>query len=436
MKKNKLSPEEQLLRDKIEGVGFDYQASDWQSLEQKLPTKKGLQFTKWLVASTAVVIISSAAYFLSNETPSHYPNERKAGQTIVSTKTAESELEAEKASTQLEGKEETNKITTEKITQKKEVDDEQPLQINTPLKVNDVEENLTELKASKPDEQPINELNIQTEKNDSKAEMNSLDFSAIKASIHFKLSGEACSGESIELTAKGESIVPQNLIWEYSNTTARGEKINISLKNEEPILVNLFLQTEKNAKIKLRDTLIYPKAIPQSDFTYTEHNGILTDFQLTLDAKETEETNTYRWIFNNKTISTEKSFTYNFNVAGNYTVMLEVSAKNGCKSSYARDIQVKDDHSIFINAFTPNGDGYQDSFMPQGFENFEGNFSFKVYNLQNNLLYETTNPLEGWNGRIKNTGEMQGTGLYVWEIKVSDNKGNYRAFSDKVSIRQ
>lgn len=436
MKKNKLSPEEQLLRDKIEKVGFDYEASDWQSLEQKLPAKKGLQFTKWLVASTAVVIISSVAYFLSSETPSHKPNERKAGQAIVSTKTAETEVEAEKANPKLEGKQETNKITREKTTKKKEVKDDQALQINPPLNRDDLQNNLTVLKEGKLDEQPINELKEQTEKNDSKAEMNTLDFSAIKASVHFKLSGKACSGENIELTAKGKSIEPQNLIWEYGNTTFRGEKINISLKKEDPALVSLFFQTDNNAKVKLKDTLIYPKTLPQSDFTYTEHNGILTDFQLTLVAKETEVTNTYKWTLNNKTISNESSFTYNFKKAGNYTVTLEVSAQNGCKSSNTRNIQVKDDHSIFINAFTPNGDGYQDSFMPQGFENFEGNFSFKVYNLQNNLLYETNNPLEGWNGRIKNTGEMQSTGLYVWEIKVSDNKGKYRAFSDKVSIRK
>ena len=90
--------------------------------------------------------------------------------------------------------------------------------------------------------------------------------------------------------------------------------------------------------------------------------------------------------------------------------------------------------SEFINAFSPNNDGMNDLFMPQGFEEFEGKFNLSIYDLQGQMVYSTDSKDEPWNGTFENKGRKMPLGTYIWEIKISDTKNNYRSFKDKVKI--
>jgi gliding motility-associated-like protein len=46
------------------------------------------------------------------------------------------------------------------------------------------------------------------------------------------------------------------------------------------------------------------------------------------------------------------------------------------------------------------------------------NFSFKVFNRNGQLVFSTSNPLEGWDGRLK--GNPQETGTYIWMLSYID----------------
>ncbi|GEM_PF-2744646 len=431
MKKNKLTQEEEALRAKIEEIEFDYQVSDWKSLEQKLPTNQTLQLAKWLAASTAVILLSTAVYFLSKDSSVPAAKGEKLKKELSTAKVDQSidgkkniEIGSEKvkseAETKLNAKEEKSIKQT-------------PTQTKTSKKENKLTNSSTESEKSNSYEQAADE-HAQTEKENKEPIEESVDLKALKESVYFKIIGKACVGESIKLIAEANAVPRSNLIWKYGSNKMNGREIDLKLHSEKPTLISLFYQNENGELSKLKDTLISPNTPPKSDFFFTEHDGIFNDFQVTFTVEELQPSETYKWLLNDKIIGSKSEDVYDFNQAGNYKVTLFVSGKDGCEANLTKTVHVKDDHSLFINAFTPNGDGYLDTFMPQGFEDFDGNFSFKVYNLQNNLLYETQSPVEGWNGRIKNSGPMQDLGLYVWEIKVSDNKGNYRAFKDKVKI--
>jgi len=49
------------------------------------------------------------------------------------------------------------------------------------------------------------------------------------------------------------------------------------------------------------------------------------------------------------------------------------------------------------NTFTPNGDGFNDLFVPR-LNRFIAKVDFKVYNQWGNLVFETTDPNLNWNG--------------------------------------
>lgn len=89
------------------------------------------------------------------------------------------------------------------------------------------------------------------------------------------------------------------------------------------------------------------------------------------------------------------------------------------------------DRSYFAipNAFTPNGDGLNDRIAAKVIGYIELNY-FKIYNKWGELVFETRQLNEGWNGVYK--GVMQNTGTYIWIAQGKDITGNI--ISDKGSF--
>ncbi len=97
--------------------------------------------------------------------------------------------------------------------------------------------------------------------------------------------------------------------------------------------------------------------------------------------------------------------------AGVYT--LQVTDANGCKG--IDSIRVIDsacaEYLYLPNAFTPNGDGFNDVLKP-GFAGLATQYSFTVYNRWGQKVFASNNPADGWDGTI--SGQPQPAGVYVW----------------------
>ena len=80
--------------------------------------------------------------------------------------------------------------------------------------------------------------------------------------------------------------------------------------------------------------------------------------------------------------------------------------------------EAADTSKIFIpNVFTPNGDGLNDLFNPSG--NFT-QLEMKIYNRHGQLIYNSIQLNEGWNGRTT-TGSNCTEGTYFYLINTDGN---------------
>jgi gliding motility-associated-like protein len=96
---------------------------------------------------------------------------------------------------------------------------------------------------------------------------------------------------------------------------------------------------------------------------------------------------------------------------------LQAKDKNNCSVSDSVVIQTKTcpPKGIYVpNAFSPNNNGRNDIFKPVIYGVIR-NYRFSVFNRYGQMVFNSSNPKQGWNGTIN--GNMPNAGVYVWYCK-------------------
>ncbi len=103
-----------------------------------------------------------------------------------------------------------------------------------------------------------------------------------------------------------------------------------------------------------------------------------------------------------------------------YTVL--ASNEFGCTTSDTITVYVIDESVITLpNAFSPgNGSSTNDNLKVQHLGNATLNH-FRIFNRWGQLVFETTNINQGWNGRYNDVPQPMGT--YVYQLQATSNKG-------------
>ena len=96
----------------------------------------------------------------------------------------------------------------------------------------------------------------------------------------------------------------------------------------------------------------------------------------------------------------DPTFTFPMGNGGIYPVTLTVVDTNGCQSAVTREVEIFDFFNVFIpNSFTPNNDGFNDIWAVYGSDIDPDRFEMTIYNRWGQLVFETTDPEEGWIGQ-------------------------------------
>jgi gliding motility-associated-like protein len=93
-------------------------------------------------------------------------------------------------------------------------------------------------------------------------------------------------------------------------------------------------------------------------------------------------------------------------------------------TTISNEICFKMEPDIFIpNSFSPNDDGKNETWRPKTkyIVPFQ-NYNLKVFDRWGNMIFETTDPLEGWNG-TRNDGNAA-AGSYVYKLEVTTVYGS------------
>ncbi len=137
-----------------------------------------------------------------------------------------------------------------------------------------------------------------------------------------------------------------------------------------------------------------------------------------------------QWLFDRVGRSSDEHPIFTFPDTGRFQVALIAIHENGCRDTSAQLLDVIPRVTYHMpNAFTPNGDGKNDLFIGTGFVEGMQDFELGIWSRWGELLFLTNNPSEAWNGSKGNVGEVLPAGVYVYQLKYTDPRGEKISFN-------
>ena len=124
---------------------------------------------------------------------------------------------------------------------------------------------------------------------------------------------------------------------------------------------------------------------------------------------------TYEWNFGDGAWSTSAAPTHPYIDLEHHIVELTITTAIGCIATDTVHLQPMA-HVYFPNAFTPNGDGINDSFGPVGHE--LSLVEFVIFDRWGSVVFEAAGTSGQWDGRMVD-GQQAPTGVYVCQYRVA-----------------
>ncbi len=162
---------------------------------------------------------------------------------------------------------------------------------------------------------------------------------------------------------------------------------------------------------------------PVAGFTYSPDDPTSINRTVTFSDRS-EGANRWSWDFGDGSTSILANPVHPYRDTGLFVVTQIVIHPSGCRDTATANVDVRPEVRFHLpNAFTPNGDGLNDEYQGVGIMDGAQNFSMTIWNRWGEMIFETNNPNEGWNGKKFNTGQDAPNGVYVVYVRFNGPRG-------------
>jgi gliding motility-associated-like protein len=175
--------------------------------------------------------------------------------------------------------------------------------------------------------------------------------------------------------------------------------------------------------------------VPEADFTYAPGKPTVGEPVIFTDASLGGAVITeHIWSFSNlanNIFTTEKS-SCTYENAGQYAAALIVVSNHGCRDTIVKAIVIEEDFEIYVpDAFTPNGDGTNDTFSPKGYGIVK--YEIAIFDKWGEQIFYSHDFSVQWDGKYKGIPVVK-EDTYVWKISVTGVDGKARELCGTVTL--
>ncbi len=218
-----------------------------------------------------------------------------------------------------------------------------------------------------------------------------------KADPKLEDEGIICNSEVVTVDPE-VSIAGYTYLW---NTGATTSTINVL----NPGLYWVELNAENGTCLNIRDSIeLKPGVLPVVELGPDQSNCVGQDVSL-LNGQSPFPDATYTW---------QDGSTDPYYIAEK-TGVYEVTVSNRCGSVIDFVyLEFVDCSNVWVpNAFTPNGDGKNDIFLPETDQQLQ-DYTIRIFDRYGHLVFISNDPGFGWDGTVN--GEDAESGTYTWRL--------------------
>lgn len=186
-----------------------------------------------------------------------------------------------------------------------------------------------------------------------------------------------------------------------------------------------------------RNNYITVWPVPTAEFK--EDPRVTTIVTPTISFTDQSSSDVIKWNWNFGDLfnagSTDKNPTYTYQDTGVYQVILKVTNSYGCVAIDTDNVIIQGDYTFYVpNAFTPNGDGKNETFFPQGVMINPDCYRMLIFDRWGNNIFSTSDLNVGWNGKANGGKDMAQQDVYVWKIETCDFKKERHYYIGHVTL--
>ncbi|GEM_PF-578978 len=417
-----------ILKTKLESLDFAYDEQAWMALESELDsgvptqaaTPSGATGSLWagIAAATVLTIAMATAPTLTSHEEQSSAPENGATNTNQAAFVSDEEPD-EKDKTAISAQEVHVIKLVEVDAEDKNSDDEDA----------DQEIAEIEIRSDEIEKEFIDEIDNDFNSDDDLTLSQNIDneFEIIAKGIQ-------CPGSPVEFRVEGvegKFVVD----WLFNDVfPMRGESVQYSFDEPGQHTVVAIVRTEGTEVLRMERAQaieIFEKPTVDLDIKLTPHDQC---FSQTVTATADPSSNAYHWSVGKGHAQQRESLEFSA-MPGTYEINTMAINPEGCRQRYTSNVVVAPSFSIWApNAFTPDGNGTNDTWLPKGLERPGLTFTLEIYGTDGSLVYKTTEP-EPWDGSIRGTTERPRTGdVFTWKYTVKDACNNVMSDGGTLSV--
>jgi gliding motility-associated-like protein len=228
---------------------------------------------------------------------------------------------------------------------------------------------------------------------------------------------------------------PFQITWSTGSENSREISFNKSGTLKVTVKDALGCVTETETKVD------FPKTNTQGsrlDFHYrkliiSSEPEVVVKEKILFESEIAPQFIAWEWEFGDGKKSSEKNPIHVFDKAGTYEVSLTGFDALGCSSVEKNTIQVLSATELVVipNAFSPNGDGLNDTFIPK----LRGinSFTLDIFNTWGEKIFTATSlESKGWDGTYH--GQLSPPGNYFYQITFTTSEGKTQSKSGGITL--
>ncbi|MCK6650506.1 MAG: PKD domain-containing protein [Bacteroidia bacterium] len=248
-----------------------------------------------------------------------------------------------------------------------------------------------------------------------------------------------CEPLTVTFTAFSDNGVTYN--WNFGDSgTGSGSPVTHTYSNDGTYDVSMIITTAAGC-VDTVTNLGYIVVNPLPTAAFSASPNPASSLAPTVNFTDMSTFNIVSWNWNfgdvasNPNTTTTQNPVHEFSGVGTYNVQLIVENQFGCIDTTYQLIEVQDDFVFYApNAFTPDGDGLNDVFLPLGVGWDLPTFEMMIFDRWGQMIYSTDDYRKGWDGKANGGAEMAQIDVYVWKVSLKDTKGLKHNYIGHVTI--